>query len=63
VKPHFDGFHGLTALGGAMTYKKPEVRDFGNIAKHTYVDGGDEETYPGGSNHIIVDSPPQLGDS
>jgi len=23
-----------------MTYEKPEVRDFGDIAKHTYVIGG-----------------------
>jgi hypothetical protein len=30
---------GLSALGGAMTYEKPEVRDFGSIAEHTYVDG------------------------
>ena len=28
--------HGLAALGGAMKYEKPEVRDFGSIADHTY---------------------------
>jgi hypothetical protein len=39
MKPHCDGL-GLTALGGAMTYERPEIRDFGDIAQHTFIDGG-----------------------
>ena len=27
---------GQSASGGAMTYEKPEIRDLGSIAEHTY---------------------------
>ena len=34
-----------------MTYEKPQIRDFGNIAKHTYtvIDGHD---FGGGSGQV-----------
>ena len=31
-----DAAWGWLHLGGAMKYEKPEVRDFGSIAEHTY---------------------------
>ena len=41
---------GLSALGGAMKYEKPEVRDFGSIADHTYT----VDSFPGGSGEVCV---------
>ena len=51
VKPFFERLLGANALGGAVTYEKPAVRDLGDIAKHTYVTGGDDDGdgFPGGS--------------
>lgn len=40
-----------------MDYERPEVRDFGNIAQHTYLQG-DDDIYCGASANICdaVDS-------
>ena len=43
---------GPSALGGAMKYEKPEVRDFGSIVDHTY----SVDSFPGGSGEVIVDN-------
>ena len=39
-----------------MTYEKPEVRDFGSIAEHTYTGDWDwTKCFPGGSgDHVWV---------
>lgn len=52
VKPRLGRFQGLAALGGAMTYAKPEVRDFGSIADHTYTVDSDDG-FPGYSCVIV----------
>jgi hypothetical protein len=41
---------GQAALGGVVGYEKPEVRDYGSIADHTY----DGHIFNGGS---VVDEP------
>jgi hypothetical protein len=39
-----------------MTYDKPEIRDFGSIAEHTYFDGGlDDDGFPCASGRNLVD--------
>jgi len=35
-----------------MNYERPEVRDFGNIAQHTYLQGDDDIIYCGASANI-----------
>ena len=37
-----------------MTYEKPEIRDFGDIAKYTYQQG-DDEIFCGGSPYVCTD--------
>ncbi len=45
---------GNAALGGAMTYEKPEVRDFGSFAEYTYTFNGEwEDCFPGGSGNEV----------
>ena len=57
VKPHSDGL-GLAALGGAMTYEKPDIRDFGSIAEHTYFDGGiGDDCFQCASGPGLIDVP------
>ena len=38
-----------------MTYQKPEIRDLGDIAQHTYQTDGEIIIYPGGSGQCCVD--------
>jgi hypothetical protein len=37
-----------------MTYEKPQVRDFGDIAKHTYNVADDDDGFPGVSCEITL---------
>lgn len=39
-----------------MTYDKPEIRDFGDIAKHTYQTDDVDICYPGASCDIVYDA-------
>ena len=49
---------GLAALGGAMTYEKPDIRDFGNIADHTYDTGScDADDFGCASGPGLIDVP------
>ncbi|MDH3260788.1 MAG: hypothetical protein OEM81_07970 [Acidimicrobiia bacterium] len=39
-----------------MTYEKPEVRDLGDIAKHTYIVPGPDICWPGQSCYDTTDA-------
>jgi hypothetical protein len=57
VKLFFRTASGANALGGAVTYEKPAVRDLGDIANHTYSTGGidsGDDGFPGFSGDVCI---------